>query len=683
MTTGPTYILPAQGAGRDVLESEWLLTNGTGAFAMGTAMGCNTRRYHGLLIAAAAPPVERINAVTAMHETLGFDGQSRELANFEFGAGDGTVFHPNGWRHLERFEKDTAARWVYRVGPLEVTRTLRLVWKRQVAVLGYTVRAIEHASDPLPDRVTLGLQPMMALRDFHALRRAYEGEPISVDARGAEATIAAPPLPAVHLRADRGRFFEAHDWWRDFHYRLEAARQLDYRESLFSPGRFEHTFDLHQPMTMQVAMGIEPIKPTDLTAGDPRDEHLRPLLAHVRQQAKVTGPGTTEQKATGQLDADGLAALTIASDDFVVGRTVDGQPMTTIIAGYPWFSDWGRDTMIALPGCLLATGRFDEARQTLLAFARNIDGGLVPNRFDDYGGDPHYNTVDASLWFVHAAIAYLRASDDQRTWNSELADACTAVVEAYRRGTRFDIGMDDNGLVAAGSAQTQLTWMDAARDGVVFTPRWGKAVEINALWHNALAGLANELDGDRADDLRQLARKVQRSFNRTFWDDELGYLVDHVNETGRDTSLRPNQVFAVSLPHGPLAQAKGRKLMQAVRQRLLTPVGLRTLPVDDANYHGRCEGSMFQRDAAYHQGTVWAWLMGPFIEGWLRAHRFSPASRRQAGQFIAPLLEELGRHSLGQLHEIFDGDPPHPPRGCPAQAWSIAELLRTALLIQS
>ncbi len=639
------------------LRTEWLLTNGTGAFAMGTAAGANTRRYHGLLVGATDPPVGRVVALSQVLETIGFDGQRRELGTCEFAAEGASVLHPQGWRHLTRFDKDIAATWHYRIGPVAVTRRLRLIHKRQMGVLEYRIEPTGDGA--APDRVCVELRPLVAMRDFHALRQAFVGPRLEQAPAGPGVTVTAGDLPALRLEASAGRYVREPDWWHHFFYRVEAQRQQDCTESLYCPGRIEHTFDGGQAEQLALAFGIEPIDWPTIRKPDARAEHLRPIIAHV---------------------GENHAALAVASDDFVVDRTVQGERSTTIIAGYPWFSDWGRDTMIALPGCLLTTGRFDEARRTLLTFATHIRRGLVPNRFDDYGGDPHYNTVDAPLWFVHAALEYREATADEKTWRHTLADACRQVLDGYAAGTDFDIRLDGDGLITAGNWQTQLTWMDAARDGVVFTPRHGKAVEINALWHRALVGLGQAL-GEAGSKYLSQAQRAKRNFVKVFWSDELGYCHDHVTDAYADRSLRPNQVLAASLPASPLPITKQKAMLQAVRQKLLTPMGLRTLPPDDPNYHGRYEGSMFQRDQAYHQGTVWPWPLGHFVEAWLRAHKFSKKSRTQARAFLQPLIDSLDRDGLGSMSEIYDADPPHPPRGCPAQAWSVSEVLRVTNLI--
>lgn len=664
------------------LETEWLITNGLGSFAMGTACGANTRRYHGLLNAAARPPVGRHNLLNSVIDSIEVDGEVYELAVNEFHGdedveGSGPVIHPHGYRYLHRFERDTAARWHFRVGSLSIVKELRLAWKRNVATLRYSIEPSVASSRTVdtPGAVTLRIRPLVSMRDFHQLDPAIDPARYDVNAAERSVAIHVDDILPLHMQTDRGSFTESPDVWRRFRRRAESDRQQDDNESLFVPGVFEHTFTDVGASTCELTFmfGCESLddleKVPDPFITDERRAHLGAIAAHLRDRL----PDDRRPELTETM----LSMLAVASDDFVVERVVDGEPLASILAGYPWFADWGRDTMIALPGLLLETGRYDDARRTLSAYARNIRRGLVPNRFDDYGGEPHYNTVDASMWFVHAALEYRRITSDDAFWGETLAPACRRIIDSYRNGTDGDIYMDDDGLVSAGNAQTQLTWMDAARDGTVFTPRYGKCVEINALWYRALVG-CRELD----DDYASIAERVRASFNATFWEVGLEYLIDHVNEHGVDRSLRCNQAIAVSLPVSPLDGDKQRRVMKAVRDRLLTPMGLRTLPRDDHHYHGRYAGSMWERDSAYHRGTVWAWPIGPYVEGYLRAHDFSDQARKHCRQATAALLAELHHHSLGQLHEVFDGDAPHRPSGCPAQAWSVAELLRVVMLTE-
>ena len=659
------------------LNTEWLLTDGLGGFAMGSVSGCATRRYHGLLTVAARPPVERFNLLNSMAETLRFDGHECRLDCHEFLSPDQhSIFHPHGFQFLHRFEKTpSCVRWHYRAGPFDIVRELRVLWRRPAVVLSYTIAPAGGSQWEWP--VTLELAPLIAMRDFHQHRRPDWGDPFqthaSNDADAARLTVTADIPLQLHLHAEGCLFSQRRDWWHNFRRRRETERGQDDLEGLFAPGCFTRTFErIDQPVTLRLYASTEPIDRNKIDADDGRGTHLRSLISHVAARS----PGTQASRH--------IAGLVAASDDFITTRYVAGREFRTVLAGYPWFADWGRDTMISLPGLLLCTGRIDEAAQTLIAFARHIRGGLVPNRFDDYGGEPHYNTVDASLWFIHACLEYRQVCGEPRVWREVLAPSCRHIISAYEQGTDGPIAMDGDGLIDAGNDHTQLTWMDAKRDDVVFTPRHGKCVEINALWCRALAGCATALreeDAQSAARYAQMAQKAVDSFRRTFWRPDLGYLLDHVNPAGEDRSLRPNQVLAVSLPVDLLTADQKRSVMQIVREKLLTPLGLRTLPRDDPKYHPRHTGSMFQRDEAYHQGTVWPWLIGPYIEGWLRAHEFSDEAKSHGREVLEPLLHQLDRQSLGQIHEIYDGDEPHQPSGCIAQAWSVAEVLRAALLI--
>lgn len=360
---------------------------------------------------------------------------------------------------------------------------------------------------------------------------------------------------------------------------------------------------------------------------------------------------------------------------------------TSIVAGYPWFADWGRDAFISLPGLLLATGRHEEAKSVLTTFAAAADQGMIPNRFDDRNDTAHFNSVDASLWFIHAAFEYLDATGDLAVFSRALLPVIQRIIDAYQNGTRFDIHADSDGLILAGDSSTQLTWMDAKCGDVAFTPRWGKAVEVNALWHNALCRVSRFCEQKHLPDANryaQMTAEVGAGFAAAFWNEQQGYLNDTVMPDGSvDASLRPNQIFAVSLPYGPpLSRQQQRAVVNVVERELLTPYGLRTLNRQDARYKGRCEGSAYQRDEAYHQGTVWAFLIGPFVEAYLKVRDFSPESKQQAGRMLEPLTRHLTQDAcLGSISEIFDGDPPHKPRGCPAQAWSVGELIRACRMV--
>lgn len=659
----------------------WLLTAGNGSFAMGTAAGYNTSRYHGLLVAAQRPPVGRAVTVSqtidrlVLHEA----GQSRTItlggALFRNEQGDGIV-SPAPDARLERVEVGATVTWHYRFGKVAIKKTLTVHPDKHASTLTWHVTGLDTASR----WAQLRIQPMLALRDFHHLRQREDGD-LSTTHEGGTVTVSASDDLAVTLDAPGGSFDPEPDWWHGFFLPSDSERGQDDREDAFTPGHVVLPIHDGKPVTMTMSPGRTPTPA--MTTPMPRTERLAPV-------ARTLG----RQLATLDLPEQLSDALALASDDFVVKRTVRGNELSTILAGYPWFADWGRDTFIALPGLLLCTGRFDEARDVLVAFASAIRNGLVPNRFDDYDDSAaHYNTVDASLWFIHAATQYVHQSGDLSTWQQTLADACWQIITHYRDGTDGPIGMDDDGLIVAGSYDTQLTWMDAKAGDVVFTPRYGKAVEINALWYHALCRLAQRLPEAMAEQARScndLAKLVRRNFAPLFLRPDGKGLFDHVRiddagNTHIDEACRPNQVFAASLEHCPLTKGQRKAVVKTVREQLLTPVGLRTLPPTDPAYHGQYTGNGFDRDEAYHQGTIWPWLLGPFVEATLRAGDFSKSACATALRDTRPLVDHMLDQGAGQISEIFEANADehgnHRPVGCPAQAWSVSELLRVLRLI--
>ena len=381
-----------------------------------------------------------------------------------------------------------------------------------------------------------------------------------------------------------------------------------------------------------------------------------------------------------------FAALCSAAGTFVIERRIESRLTPTILAGYPWFLDWGRDTFISLPGLLLSTERFKTAAGVLTTFAEAVSEGMIPNRFDDYGQSPHYNSVDASLWFIHSAFEYLDNTEDNSTFSVKLLPAVKWIIDSYHKGTRFDIHADTDQLITAGSQDTQLTWMDAKCGGIAFTPRYGKAVEINALWFSNLQRIANyykDKDPEQHCRYKNLADKVKESFNLLFWNNSTGYLNDCILSKDKiDTTLRPNQIFAVSLPFSPLEEQRQKNVVDIVAEKLLTPFGLRSLSPTDSRYIGKYKGNQYQRDSAYHNGTVWAFLIGPFIEAYLKVNNFDKQSKKQARHFLEPLLCHITSSGcVGNISEIFDGAAPHEQKGCFAQAWSVAEVIRAYVLI--
>lgn len=675
-----THTIDFEGDALNDLRREWLLTNGTGAFALGSVPNINTRRYSGLFIAAMNPPVGRVVALNQMLEQLWLDpspaAKPIEFSSNQFRDNVGRdIQAPQGHTMLEMFERGLSVKWSYRYESVTFTRELFLHWKQQAITLRYVIQGLDAAALG-KDGATLRLSPMLTLRDFHSLLSGDVQPTFDVKGDGQTVTVKRDDV-AVTFQCSSGSFSRDPNWWFGVHYPIDTSRGQDDMENLFVPGGFvlklngkaEHEF------TVTAALGGKPVQPQCDTRA--RMAHLQPVADHIGKGPTSDGP-----------------CLAVAADDFVVDRAVAGKKLSTILAGYPWFADWGRDTFIALPGLLLDTGRHEEARNTLHAFANSIKNGLVPNRFDDYDeGAAHYNTVDGSLWFIIAALRYVEATNDRDSWKDWLCDACQSIVQAYIKGTDYSIKMAGDGLIAAGSMDTQLTWMDAACGGRVFTPRPGKCVEINALWYNALLGLAQVMDDEdkqAANHYTKLAKRVNRAFARVFWDEELNYLRDHTwtddhEAEHADRSLRPNQIFAASLPHNPLPLTKCKQVVKAVRDKLLTPFGLRTLPPDHVDYHGHYLGPQMQRDEAYHQGTVWPWLIGPYAEAVLRTGKFSDAAKTEALAAIKPLLDMMAGEgpygALGQLYEIHEASPPYRPVGCMAQAWSISEVLRVWRMI--
>jgi predicted glycogen debranching enzyme len=657
------YTVETYGRLQPHLGQEWLLTNGRGGFAMGTVVGCNTRRYHGLLCAATLPPVGRVMALSRVGEIVCLDGDDietpgvtlHELSVNQFR----DRFHPHGERYLRRFELDDSARWQYDVDGVRVHKELQVLWGRNVAAVRYTVEP------PDGRKVQLSLLPFVGLRDFHSERHA-QGSNFDLRVAARACAVADGGGHDLHLwSGDGGRVVGRGDWWYGHVYGVETARGLGDYEDLYQPARFTFETDCKASFTLWAELGPR----RDLPEAAPRYDFDAELARRRKAvSAAWNPPAAAGRKAEPSITIQRLAR---AANDFVVYRKApDGADGTTVIAGYPWFADWGRDTMISLPGLLLVTGRFAEARQVLSVFASYVSEGMIPNRFNDYDNRPEYNTVDASLWFIHAAHEYARTCGDARGFEDVLLPACRKIVEGYRNGTRYGIRMDPvDGLITQGDWNTQLTWMDAKCDGIAFTPRQGKAVEINALWYHALV-----LMGER-----ELAAKVRENFQKAFWISPFRGLVDVVDQGRRDAAIRPNQIFAVSLPNSPLTEDQQAAVVEVVRRELLTPVGLRTLSQSDPNFKPHYTGAQVQRDAAYHNGTIWPWPIGGFLEAYLRVNKRSPESVAQVRRWLEPLIHHLEYDAcIGSISEIFEADEPHRPDGCPAQAWSVAEVLRIA-----
>ena len=630
-------------------SKEWLETNGLGGYASSTISGMNTRRYHALLVAAQRPPTGRIVLLSKLEETLVLDGQRFDLSTNQYPH----AVHPQGYRLLQNFRLDPFPIFTFRLADVELKKTVLMLRGENTTVVRY------HLTAPASVRAFLELRPLVAFRDHHSLRHE--------DANLKHALDIEPGLIRLTMSTDEPGLLLAHDalrvhaediWYRNFEYAEERARGFDFREDLFNPCSL--SFDLHGGETRSI------IASTQKHEADEAAE----IEEHERARRRTT-KGAQE-------DDEYRRRLYSAAEQFIVRR---GSHRSSIVAGYHWFTDWGRDTMISLPGLTLTTEKFDTAREILSAFAEHLSQGMIPNRFPDEGDRPEYNTVDATLWFVHAIGEFLNRTGDLAFVRDGLYSHLVEIVDWHERGTRYGIRVTEDGLLRSGAEGVQLTWMDAKVGDWVVTPRTGKAVEIQALWYNALrhlekiAALLN--DASTADYCRSLAERASNSFNEKFWNSQANCLFDVLrDDETQDAAIRPNQIFAVSLPYSMLQPERARSVISVVERELLTPYGLRSLAASHPDYRGRYEGDSLSRDGAYHQGTVWAWLIGPFITAYLKVNQRSAESVEQARAWLRAFRAHLTDAGLGQISEIFDGEPPHTPRGCVAQAWSVAELLR-------
>ena len=628
---------------------EWLETNGLGGFSSSTVIGLNTRRYHGLLTAATKPPVGRIVMLSKLEETLEIDGRRYELSSNQY---PGAV-HPQGFNYQVGFKLDPFPIFTYQVEDLRLEKSIFMVHGQNTAVVRYELTtSSQHSS------VKLELLPLIAFRDYHST--THENGAINAQLTIRTNIFAVTPYkdqPTLYVSHDDAAVDQTGYWYRNFQYAVEAERGLDFSEDLFNPCRL--TFDLLASKTPRLIVSTESL---DVTLADPyRDDELK------RRRALILNP-----------ERNGLInRLSTAADRFIAARE-NGK---TVIAGYHWFSDWGRDTMIALPGLTLSTDRPDIAKSILKEFAGYVDRGMLPNRFPDAGETPEYNTVDATLWFFEAIRAWVEYTTDYDFVRKHLYEVMKDIIRWHREGTRYSIHVDDDGLLYSGEPGMQLTWMDAKVGDLVVTPRYGKPVEIQALWYNSLRVMQTLADrfGDTTlgKEYGQMADQAAISFGQQFWNEELGCLYDVVDGSAKDASIRPNQVLAISLKHALIDDERSVRIMQLVARELLTSRGLRSLSPNDSRYRGRYEGGPQVRDSSYHQGTVWPWLMGPYLTACMKT--FGEDGRVMANEWLANFAEHLSEACLEQVSEIYDGDAPHTPRGCVAQAWSVAEILRAAI----
>ena len=628
---------------------EWLETNGIGGYSSSSVSGANTRRYHGLLVAATKPPLGRMVLLSKFEETLIVGDERFELSSNQYPQ---TVY-PDGFKHLKSFRVDPFPVWTFDVNGVEIEKSVFMVHGENTTVCKWSL--INESALRTPHSA-LELRPLLAFRDHHHLRHEDAGFDASYsDDNGLIAFTPYKEMPTLYLANNAASVEPSGVWYRNFEYEIERERGFDFAEDLFQPCTMR--FELSQPAI--VIASTEP-KQSGAAAKLESDE-----IDRRNQLIEIAGHS---DEITSQ--------LALAADQFIVNRG-EGK---TVIAGYHWFSDWGRDTMIALNGLTLATSRPEIAKSILTEFSKHISEGMLPNRFPDVGETPEYNTVDATLWFFEAIRAYAEATGDYEFIHETLYEKLAEIIDWHVHGTRYKIHVDVDGLLYSGEPGVQLTWMDAKIGDWVVTPRTGKAVEIQALWYNALC-VMNDLatrfgDAERQPKYFEMAAIARDSFNGEFWNEGEQCLYDVIDGSEKDASIRPNQIFAVSLPHRIVAAEHARAVVDKVEAELLTPVGLRSLSPSDPRYEPIYIGSPMNRDASYHQGTVWGWLIGPFVDAYRQVHAGDKDVNRRVTEILTGFKSHLSETMLGQIGEIFDADAPHLPRGAAAQAWSLAEFLR-------
>jgi predicted glycogen debranching enzyme len=636
--------------------AEWLEADGRGGFASGTVSGVRTRRYHALLLTATTPPTGRMVLVNGLEVWVETPAGRYALSSQRYGP---DVTHPDGMQRIVSFATEPWPHWTYRLEDgSEVEQEIFVARDGAVTAIAWRLGAGR-------DGVTLEVRPLLSGRDYHSLHHENPGFDFAAELKGGRVVWRPyPGVPRVVALAN-GKWVGGPDWYRNFCYDQERERGLDCAEDLASPGTFRFALGATEGNEAVLLLAAENGGEEAFSTVDDVGARLERLRAGERRRRRFP------------------SRLHRAADDYIVRRGAG----RTIVAGYPWFTDWGRDTFIALRGLCIAGGRLDDARDILLEWAGTVSEGMLPNRFPDAGGEPEYNSVDASLWYVVAVGDFLEAMRNAerglaRAAKESLQAAVEAILAGYAAGTRFGIRLDGDGLLAAGVPGVQLTWMDAKVGDEVITPRIGKPVEVQALWLNAL-----HVASRFAPRWKPHLDRGFEAFRARFWNEAGGFLHDVVDADhvpGKvDASFRPNQIFAAGgLPLVLLDGERARRVVDAVEARLRTPLGLRSLAPGEPGYVGHYAGGVRQRDGAYHQGTVWPWLLGAFVDAWVRVRGGSAAAKREASaRFLAPLLGHLDEAGLGHISEIADGNPPHTPRGCPWQAWSVGEALRIACLL--
>jgi predicted glycogen debranching enzyme len=655
----------------EAIRKEWTVTNGLGGYASSSVLGINTRKYHGLLVAAFHPPTDRRVCLVKLDEEISIGNSVYPLGDSEFQSG---IF-PQGYPFLKEFSISPFPKYVYAVQDVEVRKTIFMPHMKNAVITVYDVWNRSGCD------VKVRVFPLINWRRFHSVtdRRKIPWEFVQKrEARCVNIRFGVPRSTLV-MTTTRGHYFAKGKWIEEIYLREEAKRGESYLDDCYQPGHFEMNTkaDKNKKFAItaiadknegdaQKTLAEMPVTMNEVQAFYEKEmERREELLTKFYEEHKDIPTN------------DWLHWLILGTDMFIVKGTNDGQE--SVIAGYHWFETWGRDTFISLPGLMLVPGRFEDARRVLLTFKNHCQNGLIPNFLSDKAGRAAYNTVDATLWYVNAVLQYLKYTGDFKFVREQLWENLKAIIENHARGTAFNIHVDSDGLLSHGP---QLTWMDAAIDGQPITPRAGKAVEVQALWYNTLRTmelLANRFEeNNEAEKYAHMAEKARKSFIEKFWNPEKDYLFDAISEHDKDDSLRSNQIIAVALDFAMLDDAENGKIVDVVHRELLTPYGLRALTRNDPRYIGVYAGDRRSRDEAYHNGTVWPWMLGSFTTAFLKTKGYTEHRRGYVlKNFLAPLFtKQVLEAGLGTISEIFDGESPHTPKGCIAQAWSIAEPFR-------
>jgi predicted glycogen debranching enzyme len=662
-------------------QHEWLETNGLGGWASSSITGTNTRRYHGLLVAAIVPPAERMVLLSKLDETIVTGDKRIDLGVNLYME---NVMAPTGHQYLNSFSKDVFPQWEYEAEGIKLRKTIAMAHGEDTVVVVYDV--IEASQS-----FTLELLPLMAARGYHSL--THEGPQMHWDVDFNNGIFHTQPDGKTDVFISVPGSFYQHTprWFNNFQYSIEQYRGLVYTEDLFNHGVF--SVELKKGDSLGIIVSTE----------NPDGKDAYKLFSKETMHRKLL--------ISNQPDDETVQQLVLAADQFIVKRdikisefsqvslpTVGGDPIAiglvasgaSIIAGYHWFTDWGRDTMIGLPGLCLSTGRFADAKKILISFAKTVSRGMLPNRFRDNGDEPEYNNVDGTLWYFIAVYKYLLTTGDKYFVVNQILPVLKEIIDWHYKGTRYNIHIDEDGLLYAGEWGQQLTWMDARIGAWVVTPRMGKPVEIQALWYNALRifGELLQLNDQQHDalDINVRAEETKRSFVKKFWYAEGNYLYDNIDENGNPVAeLRPNQLFAISLPFALIEGEKAKSVLKIVEENLYTPVGLRSLSKNDSHYVPVYGGDQWHRDSSYHEGTIWSWLLGAYIDAIMSVpdpdsyqdtELDGLSGKEKALKVIEDFKYHLAEGCIGSVSEIFDAEAPHHPRGCVAQAWGVAEVLR-------